>query len=194
MPDGGGDYRFKLVLIGEPGVGKTSLIGRYMSNTFGGEYIKTLGTTISKWAEKVEFEDGRSFDVSLVIWDIMGERTILPLLQDAYFHKAQGALAVFDVTRRETLKGLKEWITAAWRTVPKMPIVILGNKADLVVERVVADEEAWDFWRPLGLPYFASSARTGQNVEMAFKLLAQEILRGVLAPRVTAEELDLGVS
>ncbi len=83
--------------MGESGVGKTSLIRRYVRSYFDEGYLATIGTTVSKHVELVPFEDGRSVEVGLTIWDIMGSRKVMELLGDAYFYGARGALAVFDV-------------------------------------------------------------------------------------------------
>ncbi len=168
---------YKIVLLGDSGVGKTSLIRRYVHDAFDEGYLATIGTRVSKHSDVVSLEGGRGVQVNLVIWDVMGNRKILELLGDAYFDGARGALAVFDASRRKSLEGLKDWIDAARREEPRMPIIVLGNKADLVERRTVTDGEATEFCRSLGLPYLPTSAKTGLNVEAAFRRLSMEALR-----------------
>lgn len=172
-----GKASYKIVLMGEAGVGKTSLIRRYVLHAFEEGYMATLGMVVSKHIDLLSLEDGRSVEVNLLIWDIMGQRGFMDLLQDAYFRGAQGALAVFDITRAETLEGLRHWIGVARREEPRIPIVVLGNKADLVAQRVVTNDAARGFCQALGLPYFPTSAKTGLNVEAAFRHLSREAFR-----------------
>jgi small GTP-binding protein len=176
-------YECKIVLIGEAAVGKTSLIRRYVDKTFSENYVTTIGTPVSKQMELLSLE-GAPVEVNLSIWDIMGNKKLLEHLGEAYFQGCRGALAVFDVTRLETLEGMRTWISAARKAEPRTPILVLGNKIDLSEHRLVTDDEAKHYCRALGLPYIATSAKTGQNVEIAFRTLAQDSLK-VFAATVT---------
>lgn len=169
-------YQYKILLIGEPEVGKSSLVRRYVHHAFDERYLATLGTVISGRPERLVLEDGSPVQVNLTIWDVMGQEGSLDLLGQAYFHGARGALAVFDVTRRGTLEGLRKWIEAGLRAEPRMPLVVLGNKSDMETRRQVRDEEVRAFCDSLHLPYYPTSAKTGLNVEAAFKLLCGEVL------------------
>lgn len=172
-----GKARFKIVLIGEARVGKTSLMRRYVSGSFDEQYQATIGTTVTKHVEVVMVEGGRMMEVDLVLWDIMGSRGISDLLREAYFRGARGALAVFDITRRETVEGLAYWVETARDEDPRMPILVLGNKSDLEAQRRVSEEEVRDYCRDLGCPYLPTSAKTGLNVETAFRELCSGLLR-----------------
>lgn len=177
MPKPAEAYVIKVVLIGEGAVGKSSLVQRYIHHSFNEEYLTTIGTSVASHLDLLSLEDGRPMGVKLSIWDIMGNQNVLKQLADAYFKGARGALAVFDVTRPETLEGLKPWIAAARRAEARMPIIVLGNKSDLVEKRMVTNDEARDFCRALGFPYLPTSAKTDLNVEVAFRHLAQDVLR-----------------
>jgi small GTP-binding protein len=174
-------HQCKIVLIGEAEVGKTSLVRQYVDHSFDPKYITTIGTPISKRLELLSLEDDTPVQVCLNIWDIMGSKKLLDQLGEAYFLGVQGALAVFDVTRAETLESLPFWLKAARKAEPRIPAMVLGNKSDLSAQRMVTNAEARDFCRRLGLPYLPTSARTGLNVEAAFRHLAQEALRIFLA-------------
>ncbi len=180
MPEGQ-EAQFKIVLVGEAAVGKTSLIHRYVRKSFSEEYLMTIGTNISKCVEVVYLSQRRPVRVSLVIWDIMGNRRIMDLLGDAFFMGASGALAVFDVTRRETLQALGAWMEITRHEKPEMPVTVLGNKADLEGQRAVLDEDAKAYCDCRGLIYLPSSAKTGLNVEEAFHHLAEKILAQIAA-------------
>ena len=99
----------KIVLVGTGGVGKTSLIKRFILNIFDDKYLKTLGTKVSKKVLLIEHpEKDLKINLTMLVWDIMGQETFRPLLQDSYFYGAGGCLAVCDSTRAETLKALEE--------------------------------------------------------------------------------------
>ena len=103
----------KVCLVGEKGVGKTSLIRRFVLDAFDDQYIRTLGAKVSKKALSVALPDrGVRLDVSMAIWDVIGHVGFRDLLSDAFFLGAQGILAVVDLTRRETLPACLE--ISAW--------------------------------------------------------------------------------
>lgn len=176
MP-GAREVKFKAILLGESGVGKTSLLRRYVQGSFSEGYIRTIGTTVSKRVDNLSLEGASGVEATLMIWDIMGNRRFIDLLGEAYFDNSQGALAVFDVTRRETFDALEDWVSAARKSQPEMPVVVLGNKSDLRDSRAVTDEVARAKWGSEDLTYIPTSAKTGLNVEAAFRRLALEILR-----------------
>ncbi len=180
-----GSCRFKVVLMGDPQVGKTSLIHRYVDHTFEDTYVQTLGTVVTKHSEMFALDDGRTVDATLIIWDIAGQPMFRQILGDAFFMEAQGGLAVFDVTRRPTLDGLKVWIDAARQQKPSMPIVVLGNKCDLSAPGRLTNDEAREYCSALGLPYLATSAKTGLNVQAAFRRVSLEAIK-LFAPAAPA--------
>lgn len=186
MPPQTRRYRYKVVLLGDSQVGKTSLIRRFVDRSFHEDYQKTLGAVISKHTEPMTTPEGEVVEVSLIIWDIMGQKGLRDLLREAYLNEARGALAVFDVTRRETLEGLQEWIDGTRAHDAKIPVMVLGNKNDLVDRRAVTEEEARSFCLSQGLQYLPTSAKTGFNVEEAFHRLTKEILKLYAGPRVAA--------
>ncbi len=174
---------FKVVLLGEAGVGKTCLIRRYIRGSFSEGYVATIGTTVSKRVEQVPLDHGGRAEVSLVIWDIMGNRSIMDLLGEAYFHGAGGGLFVFDLTRPQTLEALGAWVGSAWQQAPSIPFLALGDKADLQEFRKIDEGEAEAYCREMGLPYLPTSARTGANVEEALRRLSVEMLREATVAR-----------
>src|SRR5437879_12038758 len=96
-------FKFKICLVGEEGVGKTSLIHRFVSGAFDESYIRTLGAVVSKKTVALGTLHGRPVQVDMMILDITGKSTFLPLSKEAYFHGATGVLAVFRVTRPKWL-------------------------------------------------------------------------------------------
>jgi small GTP-binding protein len=171
-------YKFKICLIGEPTVGKTSLVNKFVHNMFDDKYITTLGTKPSKKKIKCKHpKDDGNADISLVIWDIMGQRGFLQLLQEAYFSGAQGIIAVCDNTRKDTLSDLDNWINAVYKVTEEIPIVILGNKCDLEEDQEVVLDDLMEFASGYEKTIsYLTSAKTGQNVEEAFATLCKFIL------------------
>ncbi|MFX0115193.1 MAG: Rab family GTPase [Candidatus Hodarchaeota archaeon] len=174
---------FKITILGDGLVGKTSLCNRFLGKAFPGDYIMTMGTDIS--LKEVKFNEKR---VKLQIWDIAGQK-FFKAVRKAYFSGAVGALFVFDITRSETLKNGVGWVQEFWAQngKGKCPVVILGNKIDLresTPEAVSPEEgqalayELSDPTKQIGfeIPYLETSAKTGENVDRAFFLLTEGIL------------------
>ncbi len=163
-------YLLKIVLLGDPAVGKTSLVKRYVDNMFRMDYMMTIGTDIRTKIISINDEI-----VKLVIWDLGGQ----PLFQDVratYCKGANGAVLAFDLTRQKTLTDLHGWAETVWRFVGKVPIAVVGTKADLKSIRETSMERALDFARLTGAKVFETSAKTGEGVEKTFNYIVQEIL------------------
>lgn len=169
-------YKFKICMVGEEAVGKTSLIHRFVSGAFDESYIRTLGAVVSKKTVRLGTLEGRPVVVDMVILDIMGKRTFLQLFKEAYFHGAKGILAVFDVTRKASLRDLTKWIDGVRDSVGPIPVYTLGNKTDLTERRETTDQEAADTLRSYETPILYTSAKSGENVEQAFQSLAKTIV------------------
>ncbi len=175
--------RLKLCLMGDGAVGKTSLIHRFVHDRFDEKYKYTLGTSLCK--KDVLFEEGPEgpFLANLVIWDIMGQQTLLPRFSRTYFKHADGALAVCDLTRPPSLSSLKDWIGHLEGISPNAHTVILANKSDLAEEIRIGQGDIEAFATPRETPWFLTSAKTGENVEAAFKALTARIVGGASLPR-----------
>ncbi len=169
-------YKFKICLVGEEGVGKTSLIHRFVSGAFDESYIRTLGAVVSKKTVSLGSQDGRPVQVDMMILDIMGKRTFLQLFKEAYFHGAKGILAVFDVTRNASLRDLTKWIDGVRDSVGPIPVYALANKVDIKERRETTEQQATEILRSYECPIMYTSAKTGANVEQAFQGLAKTIV------------------
>lgn len=166
--------KIKICMIGDNSVGKTSLVRRYVFDDFDDKYLATLGAKVTKKISTVKFPElGVEYDVSMLIYDIMGAREFRTLLREAYFFGAQGLIAVCDLTSKETYKGLEEWIETAYGVTGRVPLELLGNKADLEGELVVSESDLEELGRNYGSPCKLTSAKTGRNVELAFQELAE---------------------
>lgn len=170
--------KLKVCLIGDVGVGKTSLIRRYVLDVFDDKYIATIGTKVTK--KEIEVKDPRTGapqKIMLLVWDIMGQPSFREVLREAYFYGAEGALAVCDVTSKESLGELRYWVKAMSATTGKIPIVFLGNKCDLRDETRVPYQDLDVFAKKHDSPALLTSAKTGYNVEQAFITLVDKLLQ-----------------
>lgn len=168
-------FKVKICLVGDEAVGKTSLIRRFVTGLFDEVYIRTLGAVVSKKTITIEGGVSRPTQVDMVILDIMGKRTFMQLFKDAYFSGARGILAVLDMTRRDTLHGLRAWISGVRETVGPIPVFVLANKNDLTDRIEVTDAEIQTVLAGFNVEVLRTSARTGENVEDAFMGLAKDI-------------------
>ncbi len=176
-------WRIKVCMVGDDAVGKTSLVRRYVLDQFDDRYIATLGAKALKKEVRLRPRGGEEVTIIVTIFDIMGSPSFRDLLKEAYFKGAQGILAVCDVTRPETLPTLRGWAEAVDGVAGRIPVVILGNKADLVDRAKLTREQLDAFASGFQCSAFLTSAKTGQNVEDAIKaLLVSTMMR--TEPRV----------
>ena len=167
----------KIVLLGDQGVGKTSMIKKYVYDIFEDKYISTLGTKLT--SKSVTLDDknrNRTVEIKLMIWDMMGQKEYELFHQSAYTG-AQGALIICDITRKETLESIPDWITGLFNTTNQIPIVIIGNKNDLEDQRQFGSEEMKNRIDTFNAPQYLTSAKNGENVEIAFIKLCEDILK-----------------
>ncbi len=170
----------KVCLIGNSGVGKTSLIKRFILDIFDDKYLKTLGTKVSRKDITIEYpEKNLKVNLTMMIWDIMGQETFRTLLQDSYFFGAGGCLAVCDSTQPDSLRDLDKWVESLYETAGKVPVIFLANKSDLEDNVEVKEEMLKKFAHKYNAQYLYTSAKTGDNVEKAFlelgKLVTSEV-------------------
>lgn len=165
----------KICLIGDAGVGKTSLIRKYVYDVFDDKYIATIGTKVTNKEIKFEKPDEDTvIYVKLMIWDILGQASFVSVKKSA-FRGASGGLLVCDVTDNETLKHINDWANAFLAVAGDVPLVLLANKCDLISDTF--DLEALKTVASgLGIPYYLTSAKTGKNVEESFFVLAELLI------------------
>jgi len=166
------EFKFKVTLFGPGNVGKTSLLLRYIKEYFSEDLKKTIG---SNFLIKDVQIDGKN--IRLLLWDIGGQAQFHKL-RTIYFKGSNAALGVYDVTSSQSLLKIPGWISSIKKTVKKnIPMILIGNKIDL--EREVDKGEAMDLAERLGCEYMETSARTGENVDLAFEKIARECIKTV---------------
>ncbi len=169
--------RAKVCLVGEAAVGKTKLIRRFVLDLYDETYLQTLGTRVYEKEVKVVLQGAAGpVPVGLAIWDIMGQKGFRELLKDAYLYRAHGILAVCDATRRETLADLDGWIAGVRAITGPVPILVAANKSDLKGRLEIGDADLARAAGAYDAPFLWTSAKTGENVEHAFHILAERIL------------------
>jgi small GTP-binding protein len=181
--------KMKICAVGEEAVGKTSLIHRYVADKYEDDYIRTIGTLISKKTIEMEGSKGEPAVVDAVIWDIMGRRGFMDLLRDAYFYRANGVFAVLDTTRKATLEALHGWLEGVSNAVGKLPIVVLANKDDLKKEANVTKKDIKAFAQDWDATPFITSAKTGKNVGDAFQELIHAAYERGISARLVSDEM-----
>jgi len=134
------EVKRKLCLIGDWGVGKTSLVRRFVHDTFDDRYFETVGTKVIKKRLKFEKDAGMIIDLNLLIWDIMGQKQF-ERLHRTFFTGSTGAIIVTDITRRETLESLDDWIDRMYAVTGPIPLVFVVNKCDLEAQAEFTPEE-----------------------------------------------------
>jgi small GTP-binding protein len=177
-------YKFKVTLYGPGSVGKTSLLLRYIKDYFSGDDLKkTIGSNFL--IKDLEMENNR---VRLLLWDIGGQDAFSKL-RSIYFKGSNAALGVYDVTSPQTLLKIPGWIASIKKSVKKnIPMILIGNKIDL--KREVNIEEAEDLAARLNCEYLETSAKTGENVELAFEKITKACLDNVRSLESLNTDLD----
>ena len=166
----------KLVLLGDHAVGKTSLIGQYIDKSFEEDYRPTIGVNIIK--KTVRLEQNHT-DVNLILWDIAWHSKY-ERYRKFYFEGCTGALLVYDVTRKPTFERIKsKWLVDFKNHVGKRKTsyILIGNKTDLADDRVISTENGNDLAKEIeAADFIETSAKDGENVELAFLRLVQQVL------------------
>lgn len=162
-------YTLKLVVLGDFGVGKSSLITRYVQDKFDSDYISTIG--VDFLVKEIELKD--DIKVKLVLWDIGGQKVWRSKLR-LYLKGADGAIVVFDITRPTTAKNVPMWIDYLKDyTNNNLPYILVGNKIDLE-EKSVSEEEVAKLADTQEC--FLASAKTGEVVEDFFTRITELII------------------
>jgi small GTP-binding protein len=168
----GGKYVFKVVMLGDYAVGKTCIVKRYVKNTFEEDYKASIGVDIS--SHVVELGENR---VQLQIWDISGQTGFMSV-RSQYLSATDCGAVVIDLTRQSSVDGIPRWIQEAHAKVPGLPLILVGNKADISEERVIAAKEGKKLAKKYGMfSYIETSARSGANVSSLFEEIARQSLR-----------------
>ncbi len=166
------EYKIKIVMLGDGAVGKTALTVRFSTGMFNEDYSTTIGTDFS--VKKLEIPELNA-KVTLVIYDLAGQPRFASV-RPSFYMGAKGGLLVYDVTRRSSFMNLENWVNEAFKSIGHpVPMLVVANKIDLP-DRVVTTQEGIAFAKSHGFLYVESSAKTGENVETAYREIVKEII------------------
>ena len=176
------EFTFKIVLIGDMQVGKTSIRERYMGEGFPTHYMPTLGADFS--IKDIDLETAK---IRWMIWDLAGHHTF-SVVRERYYYGAVGALVVYDITNKESFDHIPLWIDEFWKNSfnnKKFPILLIGNKIDLEWKRKVMEEQIAEYLEKLNqechsygfhVDHIYTSAKNNININDAFKKFAQILI------------------
>jgi small GTP-binding protein len=180
-------YRGKIILLGDPAVGKTSLLSQFVDGKFFDEYIQTVGANflikeidLKDSVEKLNINKDLIKDIQekgfrLYFWDIGGQQDKL-FVTEYYFVQSHGAIVVFNLVSKESFDSIDFWISKLKELSGDIPYIIVGNKIDLDDKRAISKEDIEKKVKGYGAEYFETSAKLDRNVNEAFLALSIQIL------------------
>ena len=168
------DYIFKLILIGSSGVGKTSILQRYIQKIFNDDYTCTIG--VDFFMKSMKIDDKL---IKLQLWDTAGTEKFKSITT-GYYRGANAAFIVFDLTSRQSFESVSEWIENYYKySNPdyERHVILIGNKSDLKNERIITEDEIDDFVKLNKIKYFETSAKNGENIDECFLFIAEKLMK-----------------
>ncbi|OLS14672.1 MAG: small GTP-binding protein [Promethearchaeota archaeon CR_4] len=165
------EYRFKIVVSGDPSVGKTTLIRHFCEGFFRQAYLSTIGVSFLK--KEIDLGDDK---VAFSIWDVGGQQ-IFQNIRPTYYKGAHGALILFDVTNISTLAHATDWVEEIHIALRKIPIYLVGNKIDLPYDKANVEMGAKNLANRLIMKSWWTSAKTGDGMNDLFESIARDIIK-----------------
>ena len=180
------DYLFKLLLIGDSGVGKSSVLLRFSDNTFSESCISSIGVDF-----KIKTIEIGGKSIKLQIWDTEPqERTCT--ITSSYYRGAHGVIIVYDVTNLTSFRNVKQWLQDINRYAREgVTKLLVGNKCDLIIEKTVDYIIAKEFAETCGISFLESSAKDSTNIEDIFIKISDDIQNGVSAVLNKGEQSEI---
>ena len=161
---------FKIILVGDIGVGKTNILSKYISNKFETDSKSTIGVELSTKTFNIN-----NNKINAQIWDTAGQEKYKSLTK-AYYKGALGALVIYDITQKITFENIDKWISDLKISADeKVSIILIGNKSDLEEKREVSKEDGENKAKLNGISFLETSALNGNNIEIAFKTLVKNV-------------------
>ena len=164
------DYLFKILLIGNSGVGKSSLLLRFADDTFTDNFMPTIGVDFKIRTLEV---DGKT--IKLQIWDTAGQERF-KTITSSYYKGAHGIIVVYDITDKESFKNIDTWMNEVEKHASdNVSRILVGNKSDMEESRQVSTDEGKELADQYNIRFMETSAKESANVEEAFTLMTKEI-------------------
>jgi small GTP-binding protein len=166
------EYIFKVCVLGDGAVGKTSLVLQFCEKRFQESYIMSIGANFA-----IKLMNRDKYLVRLQIWDLAGQKHF-QFVRPSFYRGAFSAVFVFDITSRVSYENIPNWIEEARNYIPNVPYILVGNKIDLADERVVSKKEGQMLAEKIGaLKYYETSAKSDLNIDDMFNNITDEIVR-----------------
>ena len=167
------NFVLKVCVVGDGGVGKTSIVTRYCDGVFRENYIMTIGSNFA--VKNLPLHEIETY-VKLQLWDIAGQKHF-KFVRPPFYRGASAIVYVYDITRRESFSNIPNWKTEVEREITGKPFLVIANKTDLADERVVSKKEGENLAQQIGAHhYFETSAKEHENIDEAFLFLAKQML------------------
>jgi len=164
------DYLFKILLVGNSGVGKSSILNQFVDKVYHDEYISTIGVDFKIHTLKIDDKT-----VKLQVWDTAGQERFRTIT-NSYYRGAHGILLVYDITDRQSFLDISNWQKEIEHHAKSNVIrVLIGNKCDLKRKRQVSEQEGRELANQMLIPFLEASAKANQNVIEAFIKMARKI-------------------
>ena len=167
------DERIQLIMIGESGVGKTSLIRRYTNNIFNTNHLETIGIEFFNKEERINDQI-----IQIKLWDTAGQEIFHSLTKN-FYRKADGIIIVYDITNKESFERIQDWVKSVYDntdTYKEIQMIIVGNKIDLEERREVSKEEGLKIGKYFEIDFFEASAKNAEGVRNFMIKIIEDIL------------------
>ena len=181
------DNTIKLLLIGDSSVGKTNFIFRFVENRFQTVHLTTIGFDFKS---KIVTLPNSKKTLKLQIWDTAGQERYMSLNQNLFL-KVHGVILMYDISNRDSFDHLTKWLDLIKDAINDIPIVLVGNKIDKEVERLVSYNEGEQLAKELNISFFESSGKENKNVKEPFYSLCEEIINKMKNERTSTNNFSL---
>jgi Ras-related protein Rab-1A len=177
------DFLFKLLLIGDSGVGKSSMLLRFADNEYTDKYISTIGVDF-----KIKTICNNDSIIKLQLWDTAGQERFRTITT-SYYRGAHGIILAFDITNRISFYNIKLWLAECEKFASKnVSKIIVGTKSDLIHLRQVDYEEACVFAEEHGMTYVENSSKNSVNIDLAFNTLIESIIKKTITTKIISNK------
>ena len=176
------DEKIQIILVGESGVGKTSLIRRYTNNIFNSNHLETIGIEFYNKEEKINNKI-----IQIKFWDTAGQEIFHSLTKN-FYRKADGIIIVYDITNKESFERVQDWIKSVYdntKTYKEIQMIIVGNKIDLEEMREVRKEDGLKIGKYYEIDFFEASAKNAEGVNNFMIKIIGDILNNKVNDRNT---------
>ena len=163
---------FKILLLGDSSVGKSSLFLSFMDKSWNETFVPTIGVDF-----KIKTINVNNMNIKFQVWDTAGQERFRTIIS-SYYKGAHGILLVYDITLKESFESLNDWLNEIKKNTSKNIVkVLIGNKIDLNDKRIISFDEAKEFADNNNMKYIETSAKTATNVDQAFGLIGVELMK-----------------